>query len=63
MKVAAIVQARMGSTRLPGKVLKFISGKPMIELLLARLSQSSEIDEIIIATSKSPEDDKLQTFV
>jgi glutamate-1-semialdehyde 2,1-aminomutase len=63
MKVVALVQARMGSTRFPGKVLKFISGKPMIELLLARLSQSSEIDEIVVATSKAPEDDKLQTFV
>ena len=63
MKVAAIVQARIGSTRLPGKVLKSIVGKPMIELLLARLSQSKELDEIIVATSKNPEDDKLQSLV
>ena len=63
MKVAAIVQARIGSTRLPGKVLKPIVGKPMIELLLARLSQSKELDEIIVATSKNPEDDKLQSLV
>ena len=51
MKVIAIVQARMGSTRLPGKVMKPIHGVPMIGLLLARLSRSQEIDQIIVATS------------
>jgi glutamate-1-semialdehyde 2,1-aminomutase len=54
MKVVAIVQARMGSTRLPDKVLKTICGKPMIELLLTRLSQSKEIDQIVVATSIDP---------
>lgn len=52
MKVVAIVQARVGSTRLPNKVIKPIVGKPMIELLLARLSRSQEIDEIVVATSE-----------
>ncbi len=51
MKVVAIVQARVGSTRLPNKVMKPIGGKPMIELLLARLSRSQDIDEIVVATS------------
>jgi glutamate-1-semialdehyde 2,1-aminomutase len=51
MKVVAIVQARMGSTRLPNKVMKPIGGVPMIELLLARLAQSKEIDQIVLATS------------
>jgi glutamate-1-semialdehyde 2,1-aminomutase len=51
MKTVAIVQARMGSTRLPGKVMKRIEGVPMIELLLRRLSRANEIDEIIVATS------------
>ena len=63
MKVVAIVQARMGSTRLPGKVLKPISGKPLIELLLRRLSNSVKINEIVIATSNAPEDDELQKFI
>ena len=49
-KVVAIVQARMGSTRLPNKVMKLILGKTMIEILLKRLSQSSEIDQIVVAT-------------
>jgi len=63
MKIVALVQARMGSTRLPGKVLKSIVNKPMIELLLTRLSQSNELDEIVVATSKEVQNDKLQTVV
>lgn len=51
MKVVAIVQARMGSTRLPNKVMKPIRGVPMIELLLARLAKAKEVDQIIVATS------------
>lgn len=51
MKTIAIVQARMGSTRLPNKVMKTIGGFSMIELLLTRLGQSKEIDQIIVATS------------
>lgn len=51
MKVIAIVQARMGSTRLPNKVMKPIGGVPMIELLLSRLARSKEVNQIIVATS------------
>ena len=51
MKIVAIIQARMGSTRLPNKVMKLINGIPMIELLLNRLSHSKELDQIIVATS------------
>ena len=51
MKIVALVQARMGSTRLPNKVMKPIDGIPMIELLLSRLSRAKEVDEIIIASS------------
>ena len=63
MKIVGLVQARMGSTRLPGKVLKTIIDKPMIELLLERLSKSKELDEIVVATSEKAENDKLQSFV
>jgi len=63
MKIVALVQARMGSTRLPGKVLKSIVNKPMIGLLLARLSQSSELDEIVVAASEESKNDKLQSIV
>lgn len=51
MKVVAIVQARMESTRLPNKVMRTIQGQPMIELLLQRLSKSARIDKIVLATS------------
>src|SRR5690554_2661625 len=59
MKVVAIVQARMGSTRLPNKVMKKIVGVPMIELLLKRLSKAKELDQIVIATSNSPNNQPL----
>ncbi len=51
MKILAIIQARMGSTRLPGKVMMPINGKTIIELIIARLSRSACIDQIIVATS------------
>lgn len=51
MKVLCIVQARMGSSRLPGKVIKPILNKPMILYTLDRLSKSKYIDKIVLATS------------
>ncbi len=63
MKIVGLVQARIGSTRLPGKVLRTIVDKPLIELLLKRLSKSEEIDEIVVAASEKAENDKLQSFV
>ena len=59
MRAKAFVQARMGSVRLPGKVLKPILGKPMIEFLLKRLSLSTELSDIIVIISDQPEDDIL----
>jgi spore coat polysaccharide biosynthesis protein SpsF len=58
-KVVASIEARMGSSRLPGKVLYDINGKPAIERLVNRLQLCKEIDEIIIATTEKPGDDKL----
>ena len=55
MKTVIIVQARMGSTRLPGKVMKMINGVPIIELIVKRLKKSKETDEVVVATSKQPE--------
>jgi len=52
LNIVAIVQARMGSTRLPGKVMMPIGGYTLIELLLMRLNESVEIDDIVVATSK-----------
>ncbi len=63
MKIVALVQARMGSTRLPGKVLRKIGGRSIIELLLARLSKSSELDAIVVATSDESQNNQLQSVV
>ncbi len=54
-----IIQARMGSTRLPGKVLKCIHNKPLIDHLLDRLAPSKHIDEFVVATSDLEQDDAL----
>jgi|TARA_B100000768_G_scaffold170310_1_gene176603 glutamate-1-semialdehyde 2,1-aminomutase len=63
MKVLAIVQARMGSTRLPGKVMKQVNGMPLIEILLKRLSCSKLVDEIIIATTSNKNENILKDHV
>ena len=47
MKTIAIVQARVGSMRLPNKVMKTIIGTPMIEILLKRLNKSKLVDQIV----------------
>jgi len=62
-KVLAIVQARVGSTRLPGKVLKKVNDKSLIEILFHRLSKSKKIDKIILATSESNENDILSDLI
>jgi glutamate-1-semialdehyde 2,1-aminomutase len=51
MKTVAIIQARMGSTRFPNKVMRPIFGVPMVELLFKRLAKSNELDQIVLATS------------
>ncbi len=63
MKVVAIVQARMGSTRLPNKVLKPIAGQTMIEVLLSRLARATQIDEIMVATSLDRQNQPLAEVV
>ena len=56
MKFLVIIQARCGSSRLPSKVLKDIEGKPAIEQMLNRVSKSSKVDEIMVATTINKED-------
>lgn len=63
MKTLAIVQARMGSTRFPNKVMRPILGVPMIELLLHRLSQAKLVDLIVLATSEDGRNQPLVTHV
>jgi len=57
--VIAIVQARMGSTRLPGKVLLDLAGKPMLVRDMEHIQRAKKIDEIVIATTVNPADDKI----
>ncbi|CAM4389675.1 glycosyltransferase family protein [Paenibacillus alkaliterrae] len=59
MKVAAIIQARMNSTRLPGKVLKKILGKTLLEYQIERIKRAKSIDQIIIATTTKESDNPI----
>jgi glutamate-1-semialdehyde 2,1-aminomutase len=64
MKTIAIIQARMGSTRLPNKVMLPLGKQiPMIEVLLSRLSRSKKIDQIILATSTDKQNQPLVEHV
>jgi spore coat polysaccharide biosynthesis protein SpsF len=57
MRVVGVVQARTGSSRLPGKVLADLCGAPLLVRLLERLSRASRLDDVIVATSDRPGDD------
>lgn len=57
LRVVGIVQARMGSARLPGKVLRPLAGQPMLVRVLERMRQASTLRQIVIATTVSPQDD------
>ncbi len=57
MKIVSTIEARMASTRLPGKIMKEILGRPMLELLIERLKRAKKVDEIIVATTVNPEDE------
>lgn len=61
-KILAIVQARFGSTRLPGKVLKDIEGKPMLWHIAERLKHSKHINQVVIATTTESSDDRIADF-
>lgn len=62
MTVLAILQARMSSRRLPGKVLIPILGRPMMGRQLDRLRRSRRIDKLVVATSTDPSDDVVADF-
>lgn len=58
----AIIEARMKSTRLPGKVLRPIMGRPMLGLLVERLQQARHLDQIVVATTDSAADDPIEAL-
>jgi spore coat polysaccharide biosynthesis protein SpsF len=63
MNVLAIVQARMSSTRLPGKVLLDIEGSPLLQRVIERARATPSIDAIVVATTVEPEDDVLAEWL
>jgi len=62
LNIVAIIQARMGSTRLPGKALMEICDKPLLWHIVRRVSYSKYISKMIIATSTNTKDDKIEKF-
>lgn len=62
MSVNAIIQARCGSTRFPNKVFALIDGKPLLWHVVNRLKYATKIDDIIVATTVSEKDDKIEQW-
>lgn len=62
MRVVASIEARMGSSRLPGKVLADLGGRLALERLVERLRACRRLDDIVLATSTAPQDDVLETW-
>jgi spore coat polysaccharide biosynthesis protein SpsF len=62
MKTIALLAVRSGSSRLPAKALMPILGKPMLERMVERVQRAHSIDEVIIATTKRPEDDRIEAL-
>ena len=61
-RIAAILQARLGSKRLPRKVLAKLKNTPMIQLVIERVKESRKIDDIILATTTCAEDNVLESI-
>lgn len=62
MKIVATIEARMTSSRLPGKVLLQVFGKPMLHHLVTRLRMVPSLDAIVLATTVNADDDVLEEF-
>lgn len=63
MKILCIIQARMGSERLPGKVMRQVCGRPMISYTLDRAKKSRYIDEIVLATSQKESEQPMVDYL
>ncbi len=61
-RVVAIVQARMGSSRLPGKVLSDVGGRPMLQRVVERLEGAQRLDAVVVATTREEADRPLVEF-
>jgi spore coat polysaccharide biosynthesis protein SpsF len=62
-KTIAILQARISSTRLPGKVMKLINGKPMVYWQIQRIKKSNLVDKLVLAISEDTNDDVLAEYL
>ncbi len=62
-KVLCIIQARMGSERLKGKVMMDLGGKPMIEHTLSRVAGSDTVDQVVLATSTMPSEEPMVAYL
>lgn len=62
MKIVAIIQARMSSSRLPGKVLLDIAGQPMLAHVVERTRLAQTIDQVVVATTTDRSDDAIEVF-
>lgn len=59
-KYAALIEARMGSSRLPGKVMLDMAGAPMLQRMIERVRLSRRLDEVVVCTTVNPSDDIIQ---
>ena len=62
MRIVATIEARMTSTRLPGKVLMEVNGRPLIAYQLDRILKSKKLDRVVVATSDLDKDDAIESF-
>lgn len=62
LKIVADIHVRMGSSRLPGKVMMEILGKPVLHHIVDRVRRSKYVDEVVVATSVTPENDVIEEY-
>lgn len=62
MSVTAVIQARLGSSRLPGKVLRPLAGRPVLDWVVRAAELASRVDQVVVATSSSATDDELTAY-
>jgi spore coat polysaccharide biosynthesis protein SpsF len=62
MKTVAIIQARMSSTRLPGKVLKVVAGRTILDRMVERVQKAKHVDETVVATTIDSSDDAIASW-
>jgi glutamate-1-semialdehyde 2,1-aminomutase len=60
--IVAIIQARMGSSRFPGKTLADLAGRPMLARVVNRVKSAHAVDRVVVATSTAPQDDRIAEF-